>query len=567
MKGRTMNKRHIAAGLAAALALTLGLTGCGSANPAPTNTGTGAQPGSTTPGSGGTLTILTSSASMTLDPAKSWNLANTTLGLLYRRLTQWHIPADGSAPTVVPDLATDIGTPSDNGQTWTYHLKPGLKFSDGSPITSADVKFGIERTYTPELSGGIGYHKTLLAGWEGYKGPYDGAHLDSIETPDASTIIFHLNAPYGDWPWIVSTTSTAPVPVDKAPAATFGQSPITSGPYQVDSYQAGGQLVLSRNPNWDASTDTERTGLPDKIIFQQSQDRSVSAQKLITNAPTDQNTFSMDFVPPAQLAQAQQSAADRLVTSGAGALEYLALNMTSPKLQDLKVRQALNYAIDRQAFIMAAGGTLSADPGTTLITPGIAGYQAYDMYPAGTSGDVDKAKALLSDAGITSLDLTLIVTNDDTSVAKAQAIQQAYTRIGVNVTIKPMETDAWTEAATGDDATGYDLSLSSWQPDYPSAAGNIQPLYHSSQIGGGNYNISRYNSSDVDGLINQALASTDAATAQGLWFQADQTIMADAPVVPLVYDKNSFLHGSGVTGFYIGSFPAYPVYYALGVTA
>ena len=561
-----MKKRHIAVGVAAALALALTLGGC-NANPSPGATSTGGQAGSTAGTAGGTLTLLTQQTSMTLDPAKSWNLANTTLGLLYRRLTQWHIPTDGSAPTVVPDLATDIGEPSDNGQTWTYHLKPGLKFSDGSPITSADVKFGIERTYTPELSGGIGYHKTLLAGADNYQGPYDGQHLDSIETPDATTIIFHLTAPYGDWPWIMSTTSTAPVPVDKAPAATFGQAPITSGPYQVDSYQPGGQLVLSRNPNWDPTTDTERTGLPDKIIFEQSQDPSVSAQKLITNAPADQNSFSMDFVPPAQLAQAQQSAPDRLVTSGAGALEYLALNMTSPKLQDLRVRQALNYAIDRQAYIMASGGTLSADPGTTLITPGIAGYQSYDMYPAGTSGDVDKAKSLLADAGVTSLDLTLIVSNDATSVSKAQAIEQAYTRIGVNVTIKPMESNAWTDAATGDDPSGYDLSLSSWQPDYPSAAGNIQPLYASSQIGGGNYNISRYSSPAVDALIDQALASTDATAAQALWFQADQAIMTDAPVVPLVYDKNSFLFGSGVTGFYIGSFPAYPVYYTLGVTA
>ena len=569
-----MKKGRISAGVATIAALALALGGCNANPTTPTTTpaspGTSASnPATTAASGGGTLTILTSQAAINLDPAKSWNLANTTLGLLYRRLTQWHIPADGSAPSVVPDLATTIGTPSEGGKTWTYTLKDGLKFSDGSPITSADVKYAIERTYTPELSGGIGYHKTLLAGADGYKGPFDGAELASIETPDAKTIVFHLTAPYGDWPWIVSTTSTAPVPAGKAPAGTFAQNPITSGPYKVDSYQAGGQLVLSRNPNWDKATDTERGGLPDKIVFVQSQDRSVEAQKLMANAPADQNSFGADFVPPAQLAQVQAdpNAKDRMVVSHAGALAYLAINMKSPKLADLKIRQALNYAVDRQSFIIASGGTIAADPATTLITPGIAGYQPYDLYPAGTSGDVAKAKDLLAQAGVTSLDLTLITNNDATSVAQAEALQQAYKRVGINLTLVPQDSDTWTANATGDDATKYDLSLSSWQPDYPSAAGNIQPLYDSSQIGGQNYNISRYSSPTVDAMIAQALASTDAATAQGIWGQADKAIMADAPVVPLIYTKNCFLHGSGVTNFYIGGFPAYPVYYAVGVSA
>jgi peptide/nickel transport system substrate-binding protein len=553
--------------VAGAVVLTTGLAACGGANNFSTAPAPGASAAATTAVTkGGTLTILTSASSVTLDPAKSWNLATTTLGLLDRRLTTWKINPTGE-PEVVGDLATDTGTPSENGKVWTYTLKQGLKFSDGSPITSKDVKYGIERTYTPELVGGIGYHKSLIADSSGYKGPYDGKELASIETPDDSTIVFHLNAPYGDWPWIVSTTSTAPIPVGKAPADSFGNAPITSGPYKVDAYAAGKQLVLSRNENWDASTDPVRTAGPDKIVFEQSQDPTVEAQKLIADAPADQHTFGGDFVPPAQLAQAQNNpgAKSRLVTSGAGAVAYHALNVTSPKLKDLKVRQALEYAIDRQAFIVAAGGPLAAEPATTLITPGIAGREEYDLYPAGDSGDVDKAKQLLGDAGVSNLALTLIVTNDDTSVKKAQAIQQAYAKAGITVTIKPEDYDTWVADATGEATSGYDLSLSSWQPDYPSAAGNIQPLYDSSQIGGGNYNISRYSNSEVDALIAQALGTTDRTQANTLWAQADKAIMAEAPVVPLVYDKNNFLHGSGMENFYIGSFPAYPVYTAVSL--
>ncbi|MGC3994045.1 MAG: ABC transporter substrate-binding protein [Propionicimonas sp.] len=293
----------------------------------------------------------------------------------------------------------------------------------------------------------------------------------------------------------------------------------------------------------------------------------MEAQTLIADADADKNSFSADFVPPAQLALAQNNAEakSRLVTSSAGAVEYLALNVKSPKLKDLKVRQALEYAIDRQAFIVAAGGSLAAEPATTLITPGIPGREDFDLYPAGDSGDVDKAKQLLTEAGVSNLSLTLIVTNDDTSVKKAQAIQQAYQKAGIEVVIKPEDQDTWTSDATGDSASGYDISLSSWQPDYPSAAANIQPLYDSSQIGGGNYNISRYTNADVDAAIAKALGTTDSASANSQWGAIDKQILADAPVVPIVYDKNSFLHGSGVENFYIGAFPAYPVYTAVSL--
>ena len=93
---------------------------------------------------------------------------------------------------------------TDSGKTWTYTLKDGLKFADGSAITTKDIKYGIERSFAPELSGGLGYHKSLLVGGDTYKGPYAGKELASIETPDDHTIVFHLKSSFGDWPWIVS---------------------------------------------------------------------------------------------------------------------------------------------------------------------------------------------------------------------------------------------------------------------------------------------------------------------------------------------------------------------------
>src|SRR5690606_16604140 len=191
---------------------------------------------------GGELHILTSSTSINWDPATSQNLAITTLGLVERRLTSWRTGPDGTTE-VIPDLATDTGTPSDDGKTWTFTLKDGLTFEDGTPITSEAVKFGLERSFATELSGGLSYHKAVLEGAEDYHGPFDGQHLDSIETPDDKTIVFHLNSAYGDFPWVASTPAFAPVPLESGDPASYAQAPVASGPYAVESYKAGNEIV------------------------------------------------------------------------------------------------------------------------------------------------------------------------------------------------------------------------------------------------------------------------------------------------------------------------------------
>ncbi|MBA8792508.1 peptide/nickel transport system substrate-binding protein [Friedmanniella endophytica] len=517
---------------------------------------------------GGDLTILTSSTQLNFDPAKSQSLAITSLGLVLRRLTSWE--TSPNAPTkVIPDLATDTGRPSDGGRTWTYTLKDGLKYDDGTPITSEDIKYGVERSFAPQLSGGLSYHKSLLVGGSSYGGPYDGKQLSSIETPNDKTIVFHLNAPYGDWPWIVSMGAFAPVPKAKdTNPATYGNDPAASGPYKIDKLQQGVSLTMSRNPNWSQATDQARTAGPDTITFKMGQDETVQAQALISDSGANATSFGADFVPAAQLAQAQGNpqVGNRLVTSADGALNFLSMNTQRGALKNVKVRQAFNYAIDRKAFITASGGSVSGDPATTLITPGIPGRQVYDDYPAGDDGDVAKAKQLLSESGQSNLKLTLLVSNQPIALAQAQAIQQALQRIGgVTITLRPLDDNALSSAVTQGNGD-YDLYLGSWQPDFPSANGNIQPLFDSSQIGNGGYNTSRYDNAKVDALIKQATGEVDQTKAEALWAEADKAIMADAPVVPLSYAKNSFLHGSKVQNFFIGEFPAYPNYLRVTVS-
>lgn len=536
---------------AVAVAAALALTACSGGGSSDDASGTS---------KGGTLNILTTQTAFHLDPATSQSLGITSMALVARRLTTWDVEP-GKTAKVVPDLATTTGKVSDGGKTWTYTLKDGLKFQDGTPITTKDIKWGIERSFAPTLTGGLSYHKSLLVGGDSYKGPFDGKTLDSIETPNDKTIVFKLNAPYGDWPWIASMPAFAPVPDGEGTnTGEYDLKPVSSGPYQVQSNTQGSQVTLVRNKYWSAKTDSVRTAGPSKVVFKESQDPSTVTRTLIADNGDAKDSFGAIYLGAAELNQVRSNPAaqDRLATSKAGPITYMAINTQRGDLKDLKVRQALQYAVDRKSFRIAAGGAIAGTYASTLITPGIAGRQDYDLYKTSATGDVDKAKALLKEAGVSNLKLTLVTPNDSSTLAQAQALQAGLKRAGITVTLKPLDDDSFNQATTN--GTDFDLSLSSWQPDFPSANANLQPLFDSSQIGGGGYNISKYSNPDVDALIAKASATVDQSDAQKLWAQADRKIMEDAPVVPLIYAKQSFLAGSDVENFRIADFPAYPNY-------
>ncbi|TWP54397.1 ABC transporter substrate-binding protein [Lentzea tibetensis] len=551
-----MHKRLLAVALAA-----VAVTACGANDPKP-GTGQGQQAAA-----GGTLYILNQGQTQNFDPAKSQSLAITSLGLVHRRLTGW-LNAEGKQTEVVPDLA-DTGKASNDGKTWTFTLKDGQKFHDGSPITSADVKWGVERTFAPAFSGGLGYHKQLLVGGAEYRGPFEGKELDSVKTPDAKTIVFELNRPYGDWPWIASTPAFAPVPKGKGAEPDYSEHPFASGPFQVAKYQKGVEARLSRNPNWDKASDTIRAGLPEQVVIQLGQEASVVSQRLAADSGDDKFAFGSSFVSPAQLAQLQNnaSAKQRVVTSKSGALAFLALN--TQKLTNPKVRQAFQYAVDKAQYQIASAGNaqLAGDTASTLITQGIVGREQFNLYEAPPNGDQEKAKKLLADAGFPNglENLDFLVSTDNNYPEKAQALQAALLKAGIKTNIRTLDDDAYRAEITAADAK-YDLTLASWQPDFPSANANIQPLFATSEIGGGGYNSARYSNPEVDELIEEAQATVDPAEAGKKWAALDRKILEDSPVVPLIYTRNSFLRGSKVGNFFIADFPAYPNYLQVGIT-
>ena len=515
--------------------------------------------------SGGTLYYLSRRADARFETASAQMVATSSIHWLHRGLTSWVTYPDRDAD-IVPDLTTDLGTTTDGGKTWTYHLKQGLKYSDGTEIVAEDVKYGIERSFAPIFQGGLGYHKTLLVGGADYTGPYDGKSLDSIEVKDKYTIVFHLTGPFGNWPWIVSMPAFSPVPrrADTDPE-TYATHPVASGPYMVAEFKQGSSVTLVRNPYWDKASDPARNAGPDKIVMSLGLNNDTIVQRLIADSGNDKYAISNATISLSQLQriQADPSISSRMAVSPSGYLYYMALN--TKRLTDVKVRQAIQYAVNKQEIQSIYGGAKYGGAiSNSLITKGIPGYSDFNLYDGGPTGNPDKAKELLAAAGVSGLKLTLVYPTDigDEEAKQAQSLKQSLARAGITVETKGMDSDSLNEVL---DAGDYDLTINGWGADFPSGMSNLQPLFASSEIGNGGGNYSKYANPEVDKAMEAAIAEPDLDKAATMWTQIDRQIMQDAPMVPIITLFAGGLHGSGVSNYFIPGFPPFANEMVVGV--
>ncbi|WP_067500672.1 ABC transporter substrate-binding protein [Actinoplanes sp. TFC3] len=505
---------------------------------------------------GGTLPVLNQSGITHLDPARLYTSGGGNIpSLLFRTLTTRNRQAGEAGAKPAPDLATDLGTPSDGAKTWTYKLRSDIFFEDGSPITAGDVKYGIERSFAPELPGGAPYLRDWLTGAADYQGPYKQPEgITSIETPDDKTIIFKLSKPEGDFPYLATATQFAPVPKAKDKGADYEKHPVSSGPYMVESYEPKKTLNLVRNPHWSRTSDTLRYACPDRIEVTAGLDSAVINQRLQAGAGADANATTTDAnVGPEQLAQLGNGGPlDKQVARGEfPSTTYLAFNTSKKPFDDERVRQALSYAINRTSVVNALGGSAVAGPSTTFLPPQKAlGYTPYDYFPAGDAGNAAKAKELLAAAGQSNLSIELSHGNDDSEgigPKVAAAVQDAFKQAGVTVTLNAIETATYRDVI-GKPATQPALALSTWGADWPSGGPFLIPIFDGRQIitAGGNFNLAQYNDPAVNSEIDAINALTDPAAAQARWGALDAKLGKLALVIPLTHEKDVNLFGRNV---------------------
>ncbi|HEY3958359.1 MAG TPA: ABC transporter substrate-binding protein [Streptosporangiaceae bacterium] len=544
-----MKHRSIAlAGAAAAVALTL--TACGASSGA-AGGGSGAGGGDQgTPATGGTLRFLSQSDFSHLDPARGYDGGvDNFYQLIYRTLTMWK-PGSGHAQ-VVPDLATSLGTPSGNYKVWTFHLKSGLYFSNGQPITSQDVKFGVERSWDPQAGIGSPYAKTLIAAPASYKGPYVSGSLNTIATPDSKTIVFHLKQSYPDFSYAVQEPVYVPFPVGTGNDDSFDKHPIASGPYEVSDYQPGSSLTLVRNKRWQRATDPNRAARPDKIVFTYGLSAATIDQRLLANQGTDQDAVGLWAIQPSTVAKIQTAQMKARTVQGVqGCTGYVGLNTTKKPLNNLKVRQAIEWATDKQTIVQANGGTVLASPATAIESPSVPDRTTTDVYATpGNTGNVTKAKALLAQAGLPhGFTMNVQVSNDPVSQAEAVAFQAGLARAGIKVQIDAIATASFYQTI-GTISQEGDSAMTGWCPDWPGGLTFLPPLFDGHLItSAGNTNLAQINDPSVNNQF-ASIAKMSSVTAQNqAYARMDVQIQKLAVVVPTVWDNTVMLVGTNVTG-------------------
>jgi peptide/nickel transport system substrate-binding protein len=302
--------------------------------------------------------------------------------------------------------------------------------------------------------------------------------------------------------------------------------------------------VLERNPNWDPNTDPLRTAYPDGFKFDFTLQADQASERVVADAAADQSSITWVNVPAPVLPKTTTPGVKERVVQGPTQYVWF-YYINNQRIKDLKVRQALNVALDKEAVLKAIGGSAAGIPATTLMSPTVAGYKKYDVFNVPPTGDKAKVTELL--AGATAPPLVLAYANTPRRTAQAEAARKSLEAAGFKVTTKSIDaTNYYTEVGRKDNP--YDLYLGGWGSDWPDAGTVIPPLFDGRQITPtGNQNLAYFNDDSVNAEIDRIGTLPDAAARQAAWGALDERIMKEfAPVIPTNYDNNYTLIGSKV---------------------
>jgi peptide/nickel transport system substrate-binding protein len=500
---------------------------------------------------GGTLTVSYSTNPSGMDPSSQFYQDSAAiLKLTNRSLTTFAL-RDGKS-VLVPDLATDLGKASADGMDWTFTLKDGLKYEDGSPVKAEDVAYAVKRSFAQEeLPGGPTYQNDFLKGGDTYKGPYkSGDTFAGVSTPDDKTVVIHLRKKFETLPYFVSFSQFSPIPKAKDTKQNYSNHPIATGPYMFKTYTQGTKLELVKNPNWDPATDPARHQYLDGYTFNFGVDTIKTQQAILASNGPDATTLNWEPIDAQFIDQVTGAKKDQFVNGPSSCT--VAINLDTRKIP-LEVRKALAAAYPFDQVRKAAGLTsLSAPPAHTLIPPQVPGALNYTLPGlTGTGkGDPAAAKKMLADAGKTGFELKFYYTNDDpiaqqTNLVRKQALEAAGFKVkDMGVPGKERRSLIADPKAN----TNMLQSPAGWCFDWPSGDAIFPPTVSSTVMKAGGTGWGNLSDPKIDSEINRISAMSIAEQGPE-WGKFDKWLMETyLPAIPYYYDKGNFLFGTKVHG-------------------
>jgi peptide/nickel transport system substrate-binding protein len=581
-KGRSVRLKRPAVALVAAASLLM-LAACwgGSSTPAvpPQNPEAGTWKNADAKGplpvpsdaaAGGTVTVLTSQVPITFDPTQAYYTDSTEiLNLVTRALTQYAYNPDTRNMELIPDMATDLGRPNKDMTAWTFTLKSGLKYEDGTTVKPQDIAYAISRSFAiEELPGGQTYQLQFFLDGDTYQGPYKDKTPYQGVVVNGNDITIKMSRPFPDMDYYASFPIFTGIPQAKDDRENYGNHPLATGPYMFKNYQPGTSLTLVKNPHWDPATDPGRIQSVDRWNFEFSQDTAKLEDTILSDTGNGQTTLSYDNITPPTYKKISADAPDRLVTGTSPCTSMWYLDMD--KITDINVRRAIGYAFPYVDVWKAAGELvgLTRVPGTAILPPGTAGRIEYD--PLGIQGqhtDPAKAKELLTQANALGYPIKfLFATDDPVSVATKNQIVKALEAGGFEATPIASTSDEILQAGL-DDNSPINVRSGAWCSDWPSGSSWFPAQWDGALVGmEGMPNPSNFKEADADQMQQDILDGKlgDPATA---WGAFDKFIEEKYyPAVNLGYSGTAIIRGSKIGGMHNDNVRGMPTFQTMYLT-
>ncbi|WP_259313266.1 ABC transporter substrate-binding protein [Capillimicrobium parvum] len=505
--------------------------------------------------SGGTLSAYYTSSPDYMDPALSYTQEGwTALWNVYTPLLTYKHAEGAEGATLIPGLAEALPDISPDGKTYKLKLRPGLKFSDGTPVKASDFEHTVKRVLNLE-SGGSAFYLPIVGAEDYVKAGKPDADIPGIVTDDKTgEITIKLNSQVGSFANVLAMDFAGIVPGDTPFKNLTASPPPGVGPYKITSSVPNRGFTMVKNDQFPGLNIPEiPTGYLDEIDVKIVKNQ----QRQIDDVLQNKVDFLQDPPPADRMREVSDKAKGRFEPYVTNSTYYVFLNERVAPFDNEKVRQAVNYGIDKRALARIFGGLLA--PACNFLPPGMKGYQKIEPCPYGdpnAAPNVEKAKQLIKEAGAEGADVTVWGNDEDPSKPVAEYLADAMSSIGLNAKPKIVEGSVYFQTI-GNQKTKAQAGFANWFQDFPHPA-NFMFLVNGKSIQNtNNQNFGNVDDPEINKLIDTADANPDLDAVAPDYAKADRLLVERAHIAPygnreltkLVSDKVDF-----------DSFIAHPVY-------
>jgi peptide/nickel transport system substrate-binding protein len=551
-----MRRGLVATIAVAAVAIAAGCGGSsgGGSSSTPAGSGPTSSGGAHT---GGTYTILANSAFGVADPAQNYTLQEWQLLIdTHDGLVQFKRVGGTAGTALVPDLATSIPTPTDGGKTYTFQIRKGIKFSNGQVMKPSDFVTTFERQFT--VPGPTSFYSSIV-GASACKPSKCDLSQGVVADDSAYTLTIHLTAPDPEFLDQLALPFAYVVPGNTSMKLTGNNVPPGTGPYMWKSYNPNKEAVLVRNPFFKVwSADAQPAGYPDEIVEKYGLQISDEVTQVERGAADE--VFDGDIIPADRLNELNSPQyASQVHVNPLTADWYMALNTTTLPFSNLKARQAINFAADRNAYVKIGGGSALAQPTCQILPPNFPGYKPYCPYTKGSDTtkwvgtDLAKAKALVKASGTEGMKVVVNSASDETQKALAEQMVTDLDSIGYKASTQLLTGSIqYPYVQNSKNHSKWNVGWSAWYQDYPAPSDFLNVLLGCGSIhpnSDASPNIAAFCDKTIQKQMDQAETMGGSDAANAIWEKVDHEVTDQAPWVDLYNPKQIDFLSKRVGGY------------------